>query len=113
MRRWFGTLPDFCIRLNANWAEAVEDLDFCATAKHELCHCDQAYNKWGDRWFRKDGSRVWTLVEHDVEIFLDEVRDFGPVGRGVSELAEILKQPPRFGSQSINVACGNCLSRAA
>jgi hypothetical protein len=113
MRRWFGTIPDFCIRLLAPWAESCEDVEFLATCKHELCHCDQAYDKYGSRWFRRDGSRVWTLVEHDVTEFIDVVEDFGPVGRNVAQFVSAASKTPRFEDADVRVACGNCLARAA
>lgn len=113
MRRWFGQLPHFCIRLLAPWAEGCDDLDFCAGVKHEVCHCNQALDKWGARWFRKDGSRVWTIVEHDVQEFTEVVADFGPVGRNVEDFVRAARTPPRFGRAQIDFACGVCLARAA
>lgn len=116
MRRWFGALPDFLITLNAAHLAKCEDVEFCATAKHELLHCRQATvdgTADGDLWFKRDGSRVWTMWAHDVETFVEVAADFGAVERGVPELFEALKKGPRLGAPQIRVACGTCLARAA
>ncbi len=122
MRRWFATedepdkIPDFLITLNATHALDCEDVEFCATVKHELCHCRQATIDGlpdGMPWFKEDGSRVWTMRAHDVETFVEVAEDFGPVERGVPELMAALSRPPRFNAGHIRVACGVCLAKAA
>jgi hypothetical protein len=113
LRRWFGTdRLDFLIRLSAPISAEYSDLSFCALVKHELCHCAQAL-KDGRLWFKKDGSRVFTLVGHDVEQHIAVVRDFGPVGRNVKSFVEAATSPPRFGEADVEIACGNCLRLAA
>lgn len=118
MRRWFGPqLPDFLITLNATHLTRCDDydLEFLVTAKHELLHCRQATvdgTADGDPWFKRDGSRVWTIWPHDAETFAEVAEEFGPVERGVAEIAEALKFPPRFSAARIRVACGT-LARAA
>jgi hypothetical protein len=122
MRRWFGGeewdderplgLPDFLITLDANYADGCSDVNFCAVAKHELCHCRQA-TKDGAPWFREDGRRVWAIAPHDAETFVSVARDFGPVDRGVAELYEALKLPPRVAQADIDWVCGNGLRLAA
>lgn len=112
-RQWFGDDPlHFRITLDANYAMECEDVDFCALVKHELCHCAQALNKYGDKWFRKDGSRVFTLIGHDVEEFIPVVRDFGPVGRNVREFVAAASAPPRIAQAHIARMCGT-VARAA
>lgn len=122
MRRWFATedepdkIPDFLITLNATWAAECEDVEFCAGCKHEVLHCRQATvdgTADGSLWFKRDGSRVWTIWPHDAETFVEIAEDFGAVERGVSELAAALARPPRFGASEIKIACGVGMARAA
>lgn len=114
MRRWFGPqLPDFLVTLNAKHLGDCGDVEFAATVKHELMHCDQALDEFGSRRFKRDGSRVWTIKPHDVETFVEVAEDFGPVERGVRDLMTMLSRPPRFGAAQIEIACGTCLARAA
>ena len=113
MRRWFANLKlDFLITLYAPYAEACADIDFCALVKHELCHCAQAVDEWGGRRFRRDGSRLYCLIGHDVEEHIAVVRDFGAVGRNVREFVAAASAPPRIGQASIARMCGT-LARAA
>lgn len=118
MRRWFGPqLPDFLITLNARYLARCDDyeMEFLATGKHELLHCRQATvdgTEDGDPWFKRDGSRVWTIWPHDAETFVEVAEDFGPVERGVAEIAAALKHPPRFSAARVRIACGT-MARAA
>lgn len=117
MRRWFGPrLPVYVITFNATVCAEMEDVEFLATAKHELLHCGQATydgKRDGDLWFKQDGSRVWTIWPHDFEGFVEVAEDFGAVERGVGDLAKVLRMPPRFGTAEIKIACGTVWSRAA
>jgi hypothetical protein len=118
MRKWFGPqLPDFLITLNASYLVECDDyeVEFLATGKHELLHCRQETldgKPDGPPHFRRDGSRVWTIWPHDAETFAEVAEDFGPVERGVAEIAEALKRPPRFSAAHIRITCGT-LARAA
>lgn len=118
MRRWFGPqLPNFLITLNATYLTRCDDyeLELLVTGKHELLHCRQATvdgTPDGDPWFKRDGSRVWTIWPHDFEGFVEVAADFGDVERGVPELAAALRGRPRFSAAHIKVACGT-LARAA
>lgn len=121
MRRWFGAeedddepgrLPDFLITFSAKWAVICEDVEWCATSMHELLHCGQdTYDgkRDGPPRFKRSGHRVWTMWPHGVETFPEVAAAFGPVERGVRELADALSRPPLFGAAEIDVACGTCL----
>lgn len=114
LRRWFGTDEiHFLLRFSAAACDEYDDLSFSAIVKHELCHCAQALDRGGQKWFRENGSRVFTMAPHDVEQFVSVVRDFGPVGRNTPEFIEAARQRPRFGEAQVRVACGNCLAKAA
>lgn len=112
MRQWFGfdaDRIDFLITLYAPYAAEVGDLEFCATVKHELCHCAQALDEFDQPKWRKDFSPVYAIKDHDFGGFLDVVRDFGPgAERNVPELVEIVRAGPRISRARIAAACGTC-----
>lgn len=122
LRRFFGDeerpgrIPDYLLTFDAKYAAESEDVEWCATVKHELCHCGQ--ETWdgkrdGPPRFTKTGRRVWTMWPHGVETFPEVAEAFGPVERGVPELMAALSRRPKFGAAQIEVACGYCMARAA
>ncbi len=117
MRQWFGGLAvnlDFLITLYAPYMMSAGDMEFCAIAKHELCHCAQALDRFQQPKFRKsDGRPVFAIRDHDFAGFLANVRDFGPgAERNVPELIEVVKAGPRIASIDVSRMCGTCLLRA-
>lgn len=115
-RRFFGVEPlNFLITLDAPYAAEADHWSFCALAKHELVHCDQARDPLsGDRLFTgKDFRPVFTIRGHDVEEQISVVRDFGVVSRNVKEFVEAARKPPRIAQAKIDWGCGTCLARAA
>lgn len=73
-----GLIPDFLIILDADYWEAVTDREREILMFHEMSHCVQAVDKWGDPRFHRDtGEPVWALAGHDVEEFTSVVRRYG------------------------------------
>jgi hypothetical protein len=81
-------------------------MEWCATVKHELSHCAQV-NEFGEPKFRKDGSPVFGMRDHDFAGFLGNVRDFGPEAeRNVTELVKLVQAGPRISRAKVAMACG-------
>jgi len=120
-RKWFedpkaeeGFELDFIIRIYAPDAATANDMEFCSLIKHELSHCAQGLDEYKNpAWYKsgpKKGRPKLVLKDHDFAGFHSNVRDFGPgAERGVPELLEIVKQPPRVAWVDVSRMCGNCL----
>ncbi len=111
MRDWFGLDADrinFLLIFYAPYAAEVDDVEWCATVKHELSHCGQALDEFGNPRFTKDGWPVFAMKDHDFAGFLGNVRDFGPgAERNVEELVRIVQAgPPRISRARVAMACG-------
>lgn len=107
---WFGELPDFIITIDAAYAAICDDGTFCATVEHELLHCGQALDKFGQPRFTKDGRPVFAMRSHDVEEFVGIVERYG-AGRGAGrtfDLVEAAKKRPTITEAQIVGACGTC-----
>lgn len=110
---WFGYMPDFLITLDAHYcAEAADDRMFAALLEHELYHCGQAIDDYGNPKFNQDtGLPSWTIRGHDVEEFVGVVRRYG-VGPDTGQLAQLVAAgtgKPEVGRVDIARACGTCL----
>jgi hypothetical protein len=116
MGQWFGLEApkiDFLITLYAPYAAEASDLEFCATAKHEICHCAQDVDEYEQPGFRKSDNRpVFAIREHDFGGFLSVVEYFGASAeRNVPELVETVRKGPRISAVAIAGACGTCMLR--
>lgn len=111
---WFGSVPDFIVRLYAPfWAEC-SDADACALVEHELYHCAQARDAFGAYRFREDGRPVYAMRGHDVEEFVGVTQRYGPgaIDGSVSRLVEAVADVSgRIAMATIAHACGTCLAR--
>lgn len=110
MLEWFGDLPDFVITIDAGYAAFCDDGTFCATIEHELLHCGQAIDKFGQPKFTKEGRPVFAMRAHDVEEFVGIVERYG-AGRGAGhtfDLVEAAKKRPVITEAQIIGACGTC-----
>lgn len=110
---WFGYMPDFLITLDAHYcADAADDRMFAALLEHELYHCGQAKDEFGQPKFNQDtGIPTWTIRGHDVEEFVGVVRRYG-VGHSEGALAQMVaagNAPPEVANVDISRACGTCL----
>jgi len=113
---WFGDVPDFLLTFDANFATDADDATFCALVDHELFHCAQALDEFGQPRFRKsDGRPVWAIRGHDVEEFAAVVRRFGVAAAGAQavEMVKAAGQRPEIAKARVAQACGTCLKVAA
>lgn len=106
---WFGEVPDFVITIFAPYAETCSDAQFMALCEHELSHCGQECNKYGQPKFsRSTGLPVFALRAHDVEEFIGVVRRYGADAAGVRALIDAAEAGPTIAAAEIDFACGNC-----
>jgi hypothetical protein len=113
---WFGCTPDFLITLDAVACSSLEDASFCALIDHELYHCAQQLDEFGQPKFDKvTGKPLWSLKGHDVEEFVGVVRRFGieAAGRAATDLVIAAAGKPEVGPARVAQACGTCLRVAA
>ena len=108
IRDWFGHAPDFIIILSATWALQMDDASFCALVEHELYHCAQAKNEFGEPRFRRDGGAMFEMRGHDIEEFVGVVERYGSVAAGVERLVDAAIAGPTIARASIDAACGTC-----
>lgn len=121
IRSWFGRVPDFIVTLSAGFvAGALAEGDPVAPLallEHELYHCAQAVDEFGDPRFRKAGSRkgepVFTMKGHDVEVHLGEVDRYGAHSEALRELVRLANRGPSVARASLEGVCGTCMRRVA
>lgn len=113
--RWFGELPDFVITIQAHAAMQMDDASFCALVEHELYHCAQALNEYGEPRFRRDGRPIFSMRAHDVEEFVGIVERYGAgaASPNVALMAAAATRRPTVGLASIASACGTCRLKLA
>jgi hypothetical protein len=110
---WFGAVPDFLMTLSAPYASVCDDLTWCALVEHELYHMAQAVDEYGAPRFRKDGTPVFSIREHDVTEFVGVTRRYGQgVSRNVAEMVAAALAPPEVADVDAAWACGTCQIRA-
>lgn len=107
---WFGAEPlDFLITLYAPYAAVCSDAAFCALAEHELCHCGQDKDEFGQPKFsRTTGEPVYCIRGHDIEQFTSVVARYGADAAGVRELVDAARQVPVCDDAMIAGCCGTC-----
>lgn len=112
---WFGIIPEFIITLDANYCRDCTDTEFAALIEHELYHCAQAVDDFGNPAFNRDtGEPKYTLKGHDVEEFVGVVRRYGignPEG-AIAQLVHAANNGPEVAGINIARACGTCMLRA-
>lgn len=115
IEQWFGIIPDFLITLDADYCREASDLEFAALVEHELYHCAQELDDWGEPKFRQDGSPAFAIRGHDVEEFIGVVARYGvgnPDGP-VAKLVEAANRKPLVSGINIARACGTCQLKSA
>lgn len=114
MLEWFEDLPDFVITLDALYADTADDTAFCALIDHELCHCAQELDDFGQPKFDKvTGLPKFAMRGHDVEEFVSVVGRFGHEhSPAVQDLLIAVAAGPSIARVKIAQACGTCLLRA-
>lgn len=115
VRQWFGEIPDFIITIDAYWADQADDVAFCALVEHELYHCAQALDEYGEpKYDKQTGLPKYAIRGHDVEEFVGVVRRYG-VGDPEGPLAELLMavaDGPQVARLNVARACGTCMLKA-
>lgn len=111
LRQWFGAVPDFLITLDAVYAAAASDALFCALVEHELLHCGQAKDEFGQPRFTREGAPVLTIRGHDCEEFVSIVARYGAGNAAGSTLAlvEAARRGPAIAEADIARMCGTCV----
>ncbi len=111
---WFGEIPDFILTFDAGYADSCSDAEMCALVEHELMHCGQAVDEFGQPKFSQStGLPVWTMKGHDIEEFTSIVRRYGADAAHARAFIDAAKNGPEIGLASVARACGNCIVRAA
>lgn len=109
VREWFGEIPDFIITLDAEYCRTCGDAEFCSLVEHELMHCGQETDEFGQPKFSKStGLPVYTVKGHDFEGFIGIAARYGAIEPGIKELVEALSKPPLMTANMIGCACGSC-----
>lgn len=107
--QWFGAVPDFLLTFDADYASSCSDAQFCALVEHELYHCGQERDAWGQPKFRRQtGLPAYAMRGHDVEEFVGVVRRYGASAAGVTELVEAAAGGPIIAAADISAVCGTC-----
>lgn len=107
---WFGCIPDFLITLDASYSLQASDAVFMSLVEHEMYHCGQKRDEWGDLAFDDDGIPIFTMRPHDAEEFVGVVRRYGvgAAAGGVAELVAAAGLPPSVAIADIASVCGTC-----
>jgi len=111
LREWFGPEPlDFLITLYAFYADECNDPSFCSLAEHEMYHCGQRTDIFGEPAFSKSGLPLYTIRGHDAEEHVGVVRRYGvgAAAAGVKELVAAANSKPLFAEAQVAAACGTC-----
>lgn len=114
IRDWFDSDVDFLLTFYAPECSVLDDRSFCALVEHELYHCAQAVDQYGEPKFdRMTGAPLYAIKGHDVEEFTGVVRRYGATSNDVRELVAAANTRPLIGSDPIALACGTCARAAA
>ena len=110
MQEWFGGTPNFVITLDAQLANDMPDLEFCATIDHELYHAGHKKDPDGQPMFNiQTGLPAFYIRPHDVEEFSGVVRRYGiDVTRNGREFLEAANDNPLFDAETVEIKCGSC-----
>jgi hypothetical protein len=115
MHQLFGfELPDFVLTFDARcWAaETITVATKLALVTHELSHCGQDVDSYGQPKFVRQGARkgepAYCIKPHDVEQFNLVVAWFGAEAAGVSEMVEAAAAAPLMRGEVQAFRCGTC-----
>jgi hypothetical protein len=109
LRQWFGIIPRFLITLSAPECWLMDDATFCALVEHELYHCAQSVDEWGNKRWTRDGDPIFTIRGHDIEQFLPVIERYGVgVDPEAQALVELAQRGPTIAKAKISLACGTC-----
>lgn len=77
LARLLGRTPDFLIILDRTFWRSAPARDKEILVFHELLHCDQKRDAYGERKFHRDGTPWWAIRGHDIEEFVETVQRYG------------------------------------
>lgn len=106
--RWFDRIPDFIITLDATYLKEASAGAICALVEHELYHCAQAKDRFGEDRFDRYGEPIWAIRPHDVEEFTGVVKRYGAAAAQIEAFAEAIKKGPIFKGADLGGICGVC-----
>lgn len=100
--------PDFILTFYAPEAAEMNDPSFAALCAHELRHCAQKLDQYGEPKFDDDGNPEFAMQGHDVEEFVSVVEDFGIEAAGpmAARFVEAAQRAPRFSAGEVAGVCG-------
>jgi hypothetical protein len=106
---WFGGEVDFLLTFYAQYAADCSDIAFCALCEHELYHCGQAKDEFGQpKFVEGTGLPVFCMRGHDVEEFVGVVKRYGAYSVELQAMATVASQAPEFGPLKVAEVCGTC-----
>ncbi|MEW5993334.1 MAG: putative metallopeptidase [Candidatus Zixiibacteriota bacterium] len=109
---WFGDVPDFTLTFDAVWATEADDRVWCSVVDHELMHCAQATDAYGEPKFnQRTGKPIYAVLGHPVEEFPDVVGRFG-VQAAAGETVDLVisaAKPPSVTDAMVSQACGRAV----
>jgi hypothetical protein len=105
---WFQRELDFLLTFDAQYAAQAGDAEFCALVEHELYHCGQQIDEFGQPKFTDDGMPVFRMRGHDVEEFVGVVRRYGAVSIDVALFLDATREAPTIEADAIGGVCGTC-----
>lgn len=106
-------LPDFVLTFYAPAWISATDAEVCALVEHELYHCAQKVVDGAPAFSKSTGRPLWAIRGHDVEEFVGVVQRYGAAATGVEAMVAAARRGPTVARADIEIACGNCLERAA
>lgn len=113
LAQWFGRMPDFLLTFSGPIARTLSDRAFCALVSHELHHCAQALDQYGDPKFDAVGAPMYAIKGHDLEQFVGVVQQFGVTSAAERAFLAAAASAPDVGDDAIEIACGTCPRAAA
>lgn len=114
LREWFGSVPDFLLTFQGPACSRLDDRAFCALVEHELYHCAQALDRYGNpRFSEATGLPVFAIKGHDVEEFVGVVQRYGPTTHELRRMVAAAQRRPAVADEPIAIACGTCAARVA
>jgi putative metallopeptidase len=106
---WFGGELDFLITLDARYALACSDSEWCALVEHELYHAGQARDEFGGpKFIEATGTPVFCVRAHDIEEFTGVVKRYGAAAAHVEAFVAAAALTADVTAGSIAAACGTC-----
>lgn len=113
LEEWFGSVPDFVITFYAPLCRTLDDRQFCALVEHELYHCAQERDAFGNpRFSQSTGLPIFAIKGHDVEEFVGVVARYGATSPDVQALVKAANARPVIDTMAIAQSCGTCMRAA-